>query len=212
MRVDLSRLVGLDNHRKINVALDSIISESIAKDDPIFFSDLLVNWQDSYILVSALMEDEEAKYKLLVLCNEWGEKVYPGDKVRRKHKRPLVRDGVPTPAKTLNQWKAQGIYDQKRYTYTTYLVDEKGCITVSAEDCEYFLRRWGIHSISGHRLSVYTEKTSGDKAKDPVTGEKKFVHYWRYKEMTPEMYADLPKLPTRAQDTKQPATQGTPKA
>ena len=197
MRVDLSKFIGVPNHKVMDALIDDTLRQ--AETDPIYFSDLLVNPNESMTLMLALLEDEQPRYRLKVLCNEYGEQVKPGDIVKRKMKRPLVRNGVPTPTATLNAWKAQGIYDMKRYTYRDYIVDDKGCITVPAKDAEYFLGRHGIHSISGMRISPYVQDKSPTKTKDPSDGQKKHVHYWRYKEMTPEMYEELPRISKQEQ-------------
>jgi hypothetical protein len=193
MRVKIDRLLGLRNKKLIDATIDEILSE--AADDPVYMSDLLINWEKTSVLVRALMEeDAQNKYVLQVLCDEWGQPVKPGDKVSRKFKRPLVKDAVPTPSSELKSWKDQGIYEKKRYLYEYYEVDAKGCIHVRGRDCEYFLRRWGVHSISGKRISAYPKARSAEKAKDPKDGQKKYVHYHRYKEMTKEMYEALPVL------------------
>jgi hypothetical protein len=94
----------------------------------------------------------------------------------------------------LNAWKRAGVYEKKRYTFKELEVDSKGCITVNADDCEYFLSHYGIHAVSGMPLSYHSE----EHGRDPVVcpdGQKRHPWYWRCKEITKEMYAKLPEVP-----------------
>ncbi|NIS53119.1 MAG: hypothetical protein GWN94_18780 [Phycisphaerae bacterium] len=196
MRVNLSDIQGVTNHAKRNSIIDEMITASEEKKDPIFISDLLINYEQAEPILAALREDSTPKYRLLCMKDEWGNTPQPGDIVRRREKKPLsiqVLGGtVPIPSSELNQWKRAGIYDRKRYKYRDFVVDEKGCILVNAVDAEHFLSIWGIHSISGMPISYHPNETSKDVTTAP-DGQKYHVWYWRYKEVDKEMYKNLAK-------------------
>jgi hypothetical protein len=192
MRVELSRIIGVKNHRARDAIIDEIIKE--AENDPIFISDLLVEHQTADPILTDLRQDKTKKYILKMICGEWGEEPEPDFIIKRKYKKPLKdREGLPIPATILNQWKRAGVYDQKRYMYEEYKLDEKGCFKVDAENAEYFLSQWGVHSISGFPLSYHPQEKSTEPVNYPGGG-KRHVHYYRFKEMTQEMYDKLPVL------------------
>jgi len=190
MRVNLQRLVG-KTYAKQDDEIEQIKKE--AAHDPCFISDLLVDHQTAGNLLTALREDKRELYYLKVIRDEWGNDPHPGDKVRRKFKRSLKTKGpepVPIPVQTLNTWKRAGVYDERRYYYTDYEVDKKGCIKVNAADAEYFLSNWGVHSDSGMPISYHPIPHSEDPAPCPAGG-KLYVWYYRFEEVDASKYAQL---------------------
>jgi hypothetical protein len=191
--------VGVGNYRARDAIIDEIMRE--AQNDPIFISDLLADHMAAEPILAELRTSKAKKYILHFFRDEWGNVPQPGDIIKRPHKKPLkTREGLPIMGKELRAWKRSGIYEQKRYDYEYHTVDERGCITVNADDTEYFLSHYGIHSISDMPLSFHTIEHSVDPApvKDPKTGkptgQKLHVWYHRCKEVDAEMYKELPIL------------------
>lgn len=192
MRVDLSRLIGVRNYRMRDAVIDEIIAET--KDDPVFISDLLVEHQTAEPLLQELRNDKRKRYCLHMKRDEWGEPPIPGGIVLRKHKIPLKsKEGLPVPVVEQNRWKRAGIWEQKRFTYDEYILDEKGCIFVTAVDAEYFLTQWGVHSVSGMPISYHATEHSVDPAPHPGGGMK-HVWYYRFFEWTKEMHESAPMI------------------
>ena len=194
MRIDLSRFrVRASEQRR---AVDNMIEELRRNDDVAYISDAIISDGACELLMAELRRDQTPKYKLKVLCDEWGQMVKPGDIVRRRYSNPLTIDGKLITSTTINHWMRQGIYDEKMYYYKNYIVDEKGCITCTCEDAEIFLMTWGVHGISDYKISSHVDEHSEPiKTKDGF----KSVHYWRYKEVDAEMYEALPLLTTETE-------------
>jgi hypothetical protein len=193
MRVELSRIIGLGSYEARDAVIDEILKESTDNEDPVFISDLLADTDVGEPLLEALREDKAPRHPLFFMRDEWGNKYQPGDKVRRQFKKSLTVRGKLIPSKTLNAWKRAGVYEQKRYTFKEYVIDKKGCIMVDANDCEYFLSHYGIHSESGMPLSFHSEEHGRDPVMCP-DGQMRHPWYWRCKEMTKESYAALPDI------------------
>lgn len=193
MRVKLSRLAGAANY----IALDAIIADikRESKDDPIYVSDLLADWQMSEPLSAAIRDDPTPRHYLLVMRDEWGNVPNPGEIARRRYKKSLKMHGMPIPPRVLNTWKRNGTYDENRYYYTDHVIDEKGCIKVSAGDAEYFLKNFGVHGESKFPLTSHEEIGPEIAATDKknLSGQKLNTWYWRYKEIEAKDYHNLPK-------------------
>ena len=198
MRVDLSNFYSLKDANARAKFLDDIIEKSNREDRPIYISPLLEEHERSEPLLHVLRLDEavDSKYKIQVLCDEWGNKVYQGDIVKRKFKKSLKREGTPIPAREINRWKRMGIYEQKRYKYTNYKVDSKGCIEVNIIDLEYFLTQFGIHKDTGYPISYHPGPNSIEPVKAP-NGQYMHVHYYRMQEVTKDDYEKLPRVGKR---------------
>jgi hypothetical protein len=69
----------------------------------------------------------------------------------------------------------------------TFIVDDKGCITVNAKDAQDFLRLFGVHSGTGYAISPHVVEHSADPAKAP-DGSYKHVWYYRFKECESTIY------------------------
>ena len=191
MRVDVTLL----NNKTLedrDVVIRDWLTAAEAESDPLFISDLMIDDRGEMVL-QELREDPNPKYILQVLRDEWGQPVQPGDIVRRKFKKPLTRHGKLIPVKQLKQWKRSGRYEQERYTFRDYVVDEKGCIIVTAEDAEWFMKCFGVHSVSGAPISYHYQETSESPVKRP-DGSMKTVWYWRYQELERAQYDALPTL------------------
>jgi hypothetical protein len=199
MRVDVSRLRAT-RPAQMRDAVKSILAEAERNNDPVYLSDIVTHEGTAGTGCEILMEElrsvrqnSKPKYRIQVLCDEWGNKPKEGDIVRRQFKNPLTVDGKLLTAKQLNGEIRMGIMDQERYYYNEYTVDEKGCILCDANDAEWFLYMYGLHSFSNYPLNQYEELSPGP-AKNKATGGMQHVHYWRYKEMTAEQYEALEPL------------------
>ena len=197
MKVNLERIIGVQSN-----VIDGIVSEWVAESnntkDPIYISDLLLQADVAEPLLARLRQEKSRKYRLLVLCDRWGNVPMPRDVVQRRHKRSLyIKPGVPMPARQQRALHHSGQWDAEMHEYEDFTVDDKGCISVTAEDAEHFISHFGVHGKSGHPISFHPNETSGDPAPCPGGGMCD-VHYWRFKEQDNHMYVKLP--PRRSKD------------
>jgi len=193
MRVKLSRLAGAFNLEALDAVIADIKRET--QNDPVYVSDLLVDWQMSEPLAAALRDDPSPRHYLLVMRDQWGNVPSPGDIVKLQHKKPLFVRGKPITSRTMNVWKRNGTYDENRYYYTDYVVDDKGCIKVPMRAAELFLGLYGIHGVSGFAITDKEELSPEISATDKKnkSGQKLHVWYHRFKEVDPKAYTNLPK-------------------
>ena len=184
MRVDPTIFTGLRGQELIDRTVDGVVMDSAQNDDPVFISDLIAykEGMPAEPLLRHLREEPDEIYVLHCLRDEWGNVPQPGDEVKLKRMRDLVRDGKPITSHQEQLWKMQGIYEQKMYRVKKFKVDDKGCIRCNYADAELFLRLWGVHSITKQRISQHTMEHSAEPADCP-DGTKKHVWYWRFKEI-----------------------------
>jgi hypothetical protein len=202
MKIDLNRLRGVPNAKLADSIVSGIIKELEDADDRAYLSDLMISEsQGDYSvepLLARLRDDPRRMYTLFCICDAHGNPVKPGDKVKRWIKKSLYRDGMPLPTKEQNTSVLNGTWEQDFQKFDEYLVDKKGCISVSAADAElYFLSHFGIHGKSGARMSMHPER-SGPPVTDPDSGETKKTIYWRFKEVDKQQYEKLPDLTEKA--------------
>jgi hypothetical protein len=198
MKIDLNRLRGVPNARLADSIVTGIIKELEDQNERVYLSDLMISeMQGDYSvepLLARLRDDPRRQYTLYCICDAHGNKLKPGDKVKRWFKKPLYRDGVPIPAKEQNTSVLNGTWERDFQKFDEYIVDRKGCISVSAADAElYFLSHFGIHGESGARMSMHPER-SGPPVTDPKTGETHKTIYHRFKEVDKEQYEKLPDI------------------
>lgn len=168
-----------------------------------YLSDLIVNIDNgAQPLMEAIAEREERDlhrpgdgqrwlWTIQVLCDEWGNKPRPGDKVERVVMKGLYkRDGIPVPSTDMSRAKIDGSYSERFEDRFAYPVDNKGCAKCGFTPAGYFLNAYGVHSLTGYAMCRKSELSSGP-SKAP-NGQMLHVHYWRYKEMDAAMYAALP--------------------
>ena len=189
MRVDPTVFTGLRGQELIDRTIDGITMKASQENDPVYLSDLLV-YRDALPaepLLRHLRDEPNDDYVLHCIRDEWGNVPQPGDIVKLKETRDLVRDGKPVTSHTEQMWKTQGIYEQKMYRVKQFVVDDKGCIRVNAADAQTLLRLWGVHSGSGFRISQHPKEHSEEPAKCP-DGSYKHVWYYRFKECEKTVY------------------------
>lgn len=221
MRVDLAEIRHIaSNSRDLNNYIDTIFTRC-RPDDPPYMSDLLIGYNQGGIhIMMALAEraetdsridrpaDQRFSWKLKVLKDEWGQPVYPGDKVYHSiYTSPNHGEGKPYTASEISIEKMNGQFERNWITKVPYTVDSKGCITCGFVAASYFLQKWGIHGISGAIISHHKVETSGDPQEAPKEGLK-HVHYWRFKEIEKATYDKLDDIAVRAQDDKGPKKEG----
>jgi hypothetical protein len=132
-------------------------------------------------------------WRIKCLKDSWGDPVKPGDQVRwLVHRRNRDDLGLKLRSTDIKDMKRRGTA-HKLETHHTAVVDEKGCIELTYADAAMLLDNWGVHFRSGEPISGYREHSSAQK-RHPVTGELKHRWNWRYMEIPPEMYEELPKL------------------
>ena len=188
---------------EIDRKVASIMAEC-EKTEPPFISDLIVGISDGGQAIMKALGDRELRelemqdgdrfrWKIKVLCDEWGNAPQPGDAVERVVMKGLYkRDGVPVGSTVMSRAKVDGSYSDRFENRYKYVVDDKGCVECGFTAAGYFLNVYGVHSITGYSLTTKLEHSGGpSKAPD---GQMLHVHYWRYKEMDKAMYEALPKL------------------
>lgn len=185
----------------------AFIMDECAKSEPPFLSDLILNidkgGQPIMIALGAreqkelqMQDKDRFRWKIKVLCDEWGNKPQPGTIVTRVVMKGLYkRDGIPTSSKGMSRAKVDGSYSSRFEDRYDYEVDDKGCIECGFTAAGYFLNVYGVHSVTGYSLTTKLEHSTGpSKAPD---GKMLHVHYWRYKEMDAAMYEAEPKIKKR---------------
>ncbi|MCP4640280.1 MAG: hypothetical protein GY851_07610 [bacterium] len=152
-------------------------------------------------------------WKLRVLCDRWGMPVKPGDVI--KYKADLTNkdeDGNKLTSRDIKDMKRRGAYNL--VTTHALVVDDRGCLTALFEDASKLLKTHGVHYVSGEPITGLKELSGA--LKDAPDGSKKHVHNWRYVEVPPWEYDELPnikpKRKTRATNPKPAATGGKGKA
>lgn len=182
--------------------LDEIV-KSYPLDDPPFLSDALAKiYSGGYYLIKKLgdlwenRKERHHRWKIRILCDEWGTPPKPGDIVRRwtsKNRRDNVGQLVRNVVR--NASIAAGTEKEDFYNCTEFVVDEKGCIECEFDDAMYFLNVYGIHSRSKRALNPqYTKAKSREPVVDRNDGQSKYIHYHRHMEVDARQYAALPVL------------------
>jgi len=197
--------------RTMDARLEALDQE-IERVESVLLTDAITHDRYGGALVSETLANEpafkDAKWKIRVLKDEWGNPPKPGDLVVRKIQRNLVdRAGRKLRSNAVNAMKRQGSFEKKYIDKREFVVDDKGCIECGYGDAIWFLRVRGVHYKTGEGLGGFREHSSGP-CKSP-NGDLLHIHYWRYSEAPPWVYADLPDL----EKTKPKTERGlTPKA
>lgn len=191
--------------------LNNTIKEIIEEcdyDDPPYYSDIRANYDNggSFLnehlgQLAARNGGRKHKWKVRVLCGEYGEKPKPGDIVRRptmpeyKNFNTGNTDGIMYGTRTRNASLAAGTYEEDFMEFNEYVLDEKGCFDCEFEDMGYFIGVYGVHGKSGRPLgrTAIGRQFSEEPVRTP-DGQMKHVHYWRYTEVDKEQYEALPVL------------------
>jgi hypothetical protein len=201
MRLDLQRLHSFSGGLELHTFLEETMAQS--ENDSIEVAPLIRNSTEAMPFLDYMKErikhDNPDKYILRCVCGERGEDIKPGDIIKRPFKRPLSREGGHRPimSNELNNWKADGEYEQNRYYYKKYVVDEKGCIKVNFFDAEFFLRMFGYDTRTRRSVSIQHKRKESNEPVDYVVdgvyqGMKKHVHYRRFEEQNNAQYEKLP--------------------
>lgn len=195
MKVDLTLFSGAQSTAQAESVLESWIEKSVENNDPIEIGELLLDSESGGALLSRLRRDRSAKYRIKVIRDKWGKSVAPGDKVYRETNKSLYNSpDKPISSRDLSKIVRSKQWEKRMVDRTEFVVDDKGCIMVSADDCFYFLSHFGIHR-SGSILSFHPNETSsGPVRMDNENQGMKHVWYWRYMEVTEEEYSELPRI------------------
>ena len=201
MQVDLNHLKGVRNPQKVDAIVSEIIEDASAKDDPIYLSDILIAEKYGEYTMSPVLEelrkDPSKQYHLRCIEGEYRERIFPGDTIIRRHKKSLyIRPGIPIPGREQNTMVKLGQWESRMERHEKFTVDNKGCISVSADDAWYFLTIYGIHGKSGAEISPHPE-FSGEPMRNPANGKMQIVRYWRFKELDAAEYEKAPKIETQ---------------
>lgn len=200
-KLELDQIRLVQNIKKRSELVSRFLDEQCSPENPLELTDYLMTAGGvggTMLRVLGEKQKEAAEYggelmkfRLRVLCGEWGEKYKPGDTVL--HKRPNKAHRRASPQE-LNDSKRTGTFESKYLHMLKYVVDEKGCINVPFESAGYFLTQFGISCNSNIPI---TNKQEFSKEPHSVGGDvkgKRHIHYWRFKEVTPEQYKNLPVL------------------
>jgi hypothetical protein len=188
--------------------LDEIV-QSHPIDDPPFLSDALSKIHSGgYYLIKKMgdlwenRKERHHRWKIRILCDEWGTPAKPGDIVRRwtsKDRRDKAGQLVRNIER--NASIAAGTEKDDFFNCSEFVVDEKGCIECEFDDAMYFLNVYGIHSRSRRALNPqYTKSKSREPVVDRNDGQSKFIHYHRHMEVDAAQYAALPNLTAKDAD------------
>ena len=177
MQVDQNRLKGVRNPQKIDAVISEIITE--ASDDPVYISDMLIaeryGEQTLAPLLAELRKDPSKQYKLKCIAGKYREQLFPGDIVIRRHKKSLYhRPGIPMSGREQNTMVRLGQWEKKMERHGKFVIDNKGCISVSADDAWYFLTKFGIHGKSRAQISQHPE-FSQEPMRNPANGKNQIV-------------------------------------
>jgi hypothetical protein len=208
--------------REVAEALIDEIISGCDLDDPPYLSDVLAHPKGGPLVQIRLGMEANSRsgkrfrWKIKVLCNEYGEPPKVGDTVTRTIREPrqiysnlnehtLISTGDMNTATTAG-------YGSDYHTVIPFLVDEKGCIECEFDDAVYFLHGYGVHGrtnrvLNGQRAKRVTDEPAKMKS-GPYKGQFKHIHYWRYQEVDQEQYEALPPLDiedTQTVETVEPA-------
>jgi len=194
--------------KQANEIIDAIIGEC-ANDDPPYLSDVLAHKKGGPLVQVRLGEEAEKRggknfrWKIRVLCDDYGQVPQPGDVVTRTIRE---RSQLYSDQESHTLWgnadmdvaKMQGTYADDFETRIEFVIDDKGCIECGFDDAVAFLNGHGVHGVSGRPLNPHNAKRVTDEPvklkSGPHAGEFKHIHYWRYQEVDAEQYEALPKL------------------
>lgn len=207
-KIKFSEIQTLTSDEGVKQWLKDTLSK-FTPDDPPSLSDCIANYHvgAAPLVVHLAATDEEYaqrglprfRWKIEVLCDEWGNKPKPGDVINRMHKRKYEhKPGQPIPGSELSAMKMDGRYEEELIYYTPFTVDDKGCIDCGFHDAMHFISLWGVHP--GNNRSLTAKKpTSGSPVYDPYNPDAapKHVHYHRYKEADAKRYESLPSVKKR---------------
>ncbi len=188
--------------------------DSCTADNPPFLSDLIANPDTGGIAVSIALEarllemgrsgQDIFKWKIQVLCDEWGNKPQPGDFVTVKHQKNIYKKpGKPTPGHEMNRAKIDGSFEKKFRNVVKYEVDKKGCISVGRDDATYFIQAYGVHPDTNfamphgkpqNTIGRDRQQELSQRPQNTPSGDMMHVWYWRYKEIEKDAYEKLPNL------------------
>ena len=182
--------------------VESEIQKAIEEDGAVFLSDSLVMLtaggamvleylgKDHYEEDRGKQWDEQKKYIIKVLCDEWGNEPKENDIVELKYKKNVTdAKGVLLDSQQEKYAKMAGTYDKKFYKTSRLKVDKYGCVTATFEDAVRMLNLNGVHSVSGEPLTNKSRHSM--EPVDAPDGSKKLVWYWRFKELTQAEYSAL---------------------
>ena len=201
MQIDLNRLKGVRNPQKIDAVVTEIMDEASTRDDPVYLSDMLIAEKyGEYTMAPLLVElrkDPSKQYHLKCIEGKYRERIFPGDTIIRRHKKSLyIRPGIPIPGREQNTMVRLGQWEKKMERHERFVVDNKGCISVSADDAWYFLTKFGVHGKSDAQISPHPEFSS-EPMRNPANDKMQIVRYWRFKEFDAAEYEKAPKIETQ---------------
>lgn len=197
-KIDYEKFKGVTGE-EANLELAHEILDGFEPDNPPMLSEIIANEAVGGLFLQQALAQRERdsatyhvdpfKWKLLVLCDEFGEPVLPGQKVVRHVMKPGRRKFT---TEDMTQARIDGTYLERFMIKLEFPVDDRGCITCGFSDALYFLLTYGINYKSKKRITSRREKSRQPrKMRD---GSMKVIHYWRYTEPPMSVYNKLPSV------------------
>jgi hypothetical protein len=203
-RIDFPRIAAATN-RELRLA--TFDEERARCGNHVILTDALLSSRSMGTMILEILDYEEKQargvnvdsWRLLVLTDEWGHVPQPGELVTREvfngYRDKLGRKLTARGAQSALQ---AGRRDEF-YTYRRYTVDERGCITCGYTDAVTFLNDFGVTYHTGGRIALCSRPELSNGPCRAPDGSQKHVHYWRFMEIPPECYEQLP-LRTNTED------------
>lgn len=121
------------------------------------------------------------RFRLRVLCDEWGDPVQPGQQLEWKFNiRARDELGRKYTSRRKQELARQGRTEEYR-EYHAAIVDADGCITLEFQDASKLLNLHGIHYATG--LPISRAKELSGTVKPIPGGGFKHMRNWRYVEV-----------------------------
>lgn len=214
MTVDYDALAGANTQEK----RENIVSEAFASGDYVYVTDAIANRNKGGSLVLKYFDvetkegmldpttgyredDRRRKFKIFCKRDANGTEYKPGDVIEWEVSRGN-RDsrGNKLTGQQINDMAIRGERD-KLYRKKRFVVDEKGCIEAGYVDASALLTKFGTHYKSGLSICGKREFSRQRFTDDHDKVIYRNIWYWRFYEVSPTDYENLPVL-TTGEDTK----------
>lgn len=206
-KINYSEFKNLKQAKDRHVYLNDKIS-SMPPCSPVMISDALARkyeeggWvlraignQSDELLKSGQYE-KLPRWKIEVICDEWGNTLGEGDIVKRRT--PKVVKNAAGQLATANDHNIaiiNGTYEDTFFETRNFVIDKKGCIECNFEAATSLLNLKGVHYLSGHSLAGEIRESI-----EPMTapnGQQLVKQNWLYREVSNEAYENLKDKPKR---------------
>lgn len=216
MSIDYDVLAGANTEER----RDEIVDAAFASGEYIAITDAMANRNKGGSLVLKWLDEEfkhgmtnsdgyredstKRMFKLFCIRRTDGSEYKPGDVVTWEVSRGnRDKRGRKLSGQQINEMLIRGDRD-KLYQSKGFKVDAKGCIEISYRDASTLLSKFGVHYKSGLSICGRREFSRQRFTDDNDKVIHKNIWYWRFKEVSPTDYENLPAL--EAGDDKETTT------